>query len=397
MKIILNMLSNKFIYSLRFIKIFLKRYHKVLLALLGLILFSVYIWNRFLRTRNVKDLPLNLSIIGFFILLYIICIFIYIIISLLFPRNLNPIIEKIIDILFIPFRELDKSIKNISIIKKYYEQVLLYIFPLLEYLIIKTDLFYIIFWILPRLILLFVLFIDIFVYYKFEMRYKFVLIGLLLLFNRCFKYSLKNTKIQMIYTFEPLIRGIYTEYYPWVHPAELEPDYDPEEDDNDDPQSHMEIPLDVFIKHQTNCIVNKGITNSMFISHSTYFFDFFQRKYLGELMPDLRKMSPDEKENYRNKFGTYYEALDFFYNKREEFIKPKVEFILRISILLEHYKNTSNFDKKYKYLRIVIFTCYLICWLYVLIISYPQISEEEWKKLIDYLAKYKNILEQTWW
>ena len=102
---------------------------------------------------------------------------------------------------------------------------------LLEYLINKTDLFFIVFWILPRTILLLILGIDIFVFAKFEYRYKFLFIGLLLLFNRCFKYSLKNTKNQMYEDNNPFVRGIGTKYYQYVHPSELEPDFDPEDED----------------------------------------------------------------------------------------------------------------------------------------------------------------------
>ena len=72
-------------------------YNKYKLVILGFILFSIYFWNRFLRSRTSKELPLTLDLFRFLTLSYICVIFLYIIISLLFPRKMNPIIEKLMD------------------------------------------------------------------------------------------------------------------------------------------------------------------------------------------------------------------------------------------------------------------------------------------------------------
>jgi hypothetical protein len=144
-------------------------------------------------------------------------------------------------------KELDKSIKNIPLVQRYYQKTLLYILPYLEFLIIKTDLFYIIFWLFPRILLLLVLLLDVFVFHKFDYRYKFILIGLLLLFNRCFKYSLKNTKNQITTTMTPYVSHITTQYYPGIDPIELAEDYDPNDPDNDDIPTTMGLPLNVFM------------------------------------------------------------------------------------------------------------------------------------------------------
>jgi hypothetical protein len=293
-------------------------------------------------------------------------------------------------------KELDKSIKNIPIIQRYYQKILLYILPYLEFLIIKTDLFYIIFWLFPRIVLLFVLLLDVFVFYKFDYRYKFILIGLLLLFNRCFKYSLKNTKNQITITMTPYVSHISTQYYPGVDPIELAEDYDPNDPDNDDIPPTMGLPLDVFIEHQTNSIVYHNITNNMEIIHSYYSFDYFERLFFGEKLPDISKFSKEQIKNYRNRIGTYSQAWKFLRKKMTEIINPQIHLLLRISVLLEFYYKTSNKTIIYKYVKIVIYTFYLICWLYVFIISVPKMSIEEWNKLIILLDKYKDILLEIW-
>ena len=120
---------NKMKYILKFVKVMGKRYRKVLLALIGLGIFTAYFWMRFLRTRTIKELPLHLSIEGFFILLYLVIIFIYIIISLLFGKNSNPLVEKILDIIFI---FVDKILIK-CIFLTYFKNILVFFY------IIKTD------------------------------------------------------------------------------------------------------------------------------------------------------------------------------------------------------------------------------------------------------------------
>jgi len=401
MKSIVNMI-NKIKYILKYTKVMTLRYRKPLLAFIGLTIFTAYFWMRFLRTRTIKELPLHLSIEGFFLLLYIICIFAYIIISLLFMKPSNPIIEKILDIIFIPIKELDKSFKNIPLIKKHHEKFLIKIFPLLEYLINKTDLFFIIFWILPRIILLLVLGLDIFVFAKFEYRYKFIFIGLLLLFNRCFKYSLKNTKDQIYKDISIFVQSISTKYYHYVHPSELEPDFDPEDEEEGLlwgvwADSLMELPLDVFINHRIEYLIYKNIDNQYLVTHSDYAYKYFQMKYLGYLLPERKAdLSPEELKNYRTSFGNIDNTRNYLSIKRKEYIDTKIHLLIKIAILLEFHNKTSNKTLRYKHLKIIIFAGYLICWGYVLLISYPHISMEEWSRLIIFLNKYESILDQVW-
>ena len=306
-------------------------------------------------------------------------------------------IEKIIDILFIPFKELDKAFKNLTIIKKHSDKILDSIYPLLEFMIIKTDAFFILFWIFPRLLLLIVLFLDIFLFHTFKYKYKFIFIGLLLLFNRCFKYSLKNTRNEKLDDTNIHIYTVSTEYYPWVHPSELEPDYDANEGDNADVTPEMSLPLKIFLDHQIKSIVYKGVTNNISSIHATsYSSKFCQLKYFGAVIPDHRSMSIEEQNNYKTQYGNYWKTRRWVYDKADEYRKAKVKAIIRISVLLEHYHQTSNIDKDYKNIKVLIFLSYLICWLYVLIISIPNIPESEWNKLIVFLNKYQEILNQLW-
>lgn len=68
-----------------------------LIIILGFIIFTLYFWNKFIRPRTSKELPLELTVLKFFTILYVCIIFTYILISVIFPRKSNDIIEKIIE------------------------------------------------------------------------------------------------------------------------------------------------------------------------------------------------------------------------------------------------------------------------------------------------------------
>ena len=366
------------------------------LIFLGFLIFSFYFWSRFLRHRNSKYLPLDLSVLKFFILLYTCLIFLYIVLSLLFLRKGNAIIEKIIDWGFIPLNEFDKFLKNIPIIKRFYKKILFSSIPKLEYLIIETDLFFIILWIFPRLILLAALYIDVFLFHQLHYKYYVVLVGLLLFFNRYFKYSLKFTKLQLITYYTNYIHCIITEYCPGVHPSELAPDYDPNDPDEDEYIEYMSLPLDIFIEHQTKSIVYKKITRKMqFICPTPKLTDKLWIKYVGHKDPLIR-LNQKLPESYTNKFGNnssdcYQKACDLIFKKHYKFKHKVIEKIMKISLLIEFYNKTSNQDETIKKIKILIYTLYFICWLYVLIISMETLDinklfetiNETWEGIVE--------------
>jgi hypothetical protein len=182
------------------------------LIILGGLMFSIYFWNRFLRARTPKFLPLNLNVLGFFILLYICLIFLYITISLIKSKDKNPALEKIIDTLFTPIFEFDCYLKSFSFIGTLFDKFIEFSISYLKYFIIDTYLFFIIFWLFPRLILLTALFIDVFGNYQLYYKYQVLLFGLLLLFffNRYFRYCLKSYKSTLQNQLNFVVDGINT-------------------------------------------------------------------------------------------------------------------------------------------------------------------------------------------
>lgn len=236
-------------------------FNKYKLIILGCIIFSIYFWNRFLKTRTSKTLPLDLTVIKFFVTLNICVIFAYILISLMYPRKSNDILEKLMGWVFIPIKEFDQYFKSFEIIKKYYMQFLDYLIPKLDYVIIKTNILYIVLWIIPRMILLIALWIDIFVFHQLHLKYYVISIGLLLFLNRYLKFSLKSYKTYLIEKNKIYLDSVETPYIFGVHPAELEPDYDPNDPDKQDitEDEFMYLPFEIFINFYTESLVYQNI------------------------------------------------------------------------------------------------------------------------------------------
>src|ERR1700735_2030376 len=103
---------------------YLKNMRYYFLLLIGIVIILWIIWARFNRIRLPKEIPFNLTEIWFYIILYICCIYAYIIISLLISRKSNPLIEKFIKILYTPLVTFDEAIKNNKYVLVRYNKLL---------------------------------------------------------------------------------------------------------------------------------------------------------------------------------------------------------------------------------------------------------------------------------
>jgi hypothetical protein len=287
--------------------------------------------------------------------------------------------------------EFDDYLKNTCLIKPYYEDFISYIIPKLELVIIKSDIFFIVFWIFPRLVMLTALFIDVFIFNQLHYKYMVIFFGLLLFFNRYFKYSLKTYKKKLIETNRKYISNISTPYVPGIHPSELEQNYDPEEEDHDVCPEIMDLPLENFIEFQTESIVYGNITREIEIIFSTQQLrDELWHKHFGH--SDFWKgFKLELPENYINIFGdkipdNNYQAQSFIEEIENTFKKNQINKIVTISLLIEYYTKTNNFNEKFKKIKLLIYVNYLLCWLYILIVSIQTLN----------IAELMLILNKTW-
>ena len=80
-------------------------FNKYFFTFLGSLMFLTYLWFRFIRERLPKDIPFNLSVWGFILLLEITLIYLFVCLSYAGSSN-NKVVKILIDWLFIPLEEL---------------------------------------------------------------------------------------------------------------------------------------------------------------------------------------------------------------------------------------------------------------------------------------------------
>ena len=373
--------------NLKFL-LFLK--HKISI-LFGLLLFSTFIYYRFIRERLPKDIPLNLNILGFLIIVYLCCIYIYIIYKLLFPyKEPNKFIEKIIEYVYKPLKDFDTYLKDLLFIKSYYEDYISKFANNIKYLfkekIQGIILFEWIFYIIPRIVLISTLLIDIYYFGRLYYIYKVLLIGILLILRRYILYSIKKAKIDFIEVLTIDI-SILMVYVPGVHLTER-PEYisqeEVDEEDDDDWPPSMNLDLKTFIEFWTN-----------FIAYNNY-IDFYPHKYNNEEFTfhfvdlsefyryKIYKENPPYSLFFSNTFCARTQILkksskDF--NTYISMYKKKTNDIIQLALMLE-YKNINDDNSLYKYIKVGIFSCYLLSWLSILILSIHTLNIEDIINLI---------------
>src|ERR1700677_5398872 len=227
----------------------------LIMSILGLLIFTAFIWFRFVRERLPKDIPFNLSIEGLFILLWICMIYLYIIYTLSTKNKLsNAFLNNLINNIFKPLEALDHSIKNHRLINPYYKRFIIYLSNKLDPILHDNRLYYYTFAIFPRLVLVTALWIDVFWFHKLFYIYKVLLIGILLILNRYIIYSLKYAKEHFITQLEPLI---YPPTIPYDHGICAKVYYNGDEelaDEEYDEEPTMCLPLRDFIKYASESI-----------------------------------------------------------------------------------------------------------------------------------------------
>jgi len=335
-----------------------------ILIIVGLLMFSAYIWLRFIRLRLPRDIPFNLSILGLIILIEICTIYGYILFALLRKdKEPNPIVVYIIDQVYKPLIAFDNFIKDFPSIQSIYPRFMVFVAYKLNFAIKDTSIFYVIFYIFPRLVLVTALMIDTFYFHQLYYLYKVLLIGILLFLHRYIIYSFKHTKELLIVQKEPYMTNISMEYIPGV----IESDEDDEDDDDIPPT--MSIPLRKFIELQTKAIVDEDKQYDYMIYHTQKYWEEVRILYKLGLKDDV-PMS----------------IVRLAINKEKlQIDHPKN--LIQISVMLEYYNMTVE-NKRYKNLKKLITLNYLLSWSYILIMSGTM---ELTMKLIEVLSIYNNI------
>lgn len=363
-----RILQNPMIISPK-IKTLLQRYS---LILLGFIIIILFIWFRYIRARLSKDLPFSyLSAKSFLIITTICIIYILIIKGLVKPSVKKTILsEYIVPMLYLPLESFDQFIKEP--LEK--EKIVTFIANKLSYLIKDTSIFYIIFAIIPRMILVSVLTLDIFYFQKLHYIYYFLYLTIFLFLNKYIIYSFKTEKKRLIEETKILLmnESISTPYVPGVHPND---DPDNEDYDEMDPffanNAYMSLPLELFIDFQVKSMVYDNITRKFSINLSEIYHDEIKKKY--NCSSDI---VTEEQQ--------YWEHVK---NDKKNFLEPKINKIVDLGCLIEYHNITHHQNIYFKTIKVFLFATYLICWTYILIKSLPNLDKTSFIALSLYFSK----------
>lgn len=344
-----------------------------LINILGLLLVYWLIWVRFIRERLPKNIPFILTEEKFYVLTYICIIYLFIIFLLIFPRNPNKFSKTLFEYLYMPLTTFDTTLKtnkfalNFSI--KSFSRLYQEIRPLNSKLFYSKKSFivplHLIFYMIPRCILIILLLLDIFYFKKIENFYSFILLGILPLLNRYLKYSFKNVKEIYIIDLKkrwdaviifgkeellPLQRDDFSE-------NESFENYINREYEMNEKRLTMEEYMDLYINENLNFYEAYPFLNKEYIQKQ--FFPTFSLEELQNLEND---------KNYEKKLSEIDSNLKIFDFSQK---MSECEMIISYHAI---YSSVTNIPY-IKWGRIFIFILYFICWFYILCISFHTLND----------------------
>lgn len=322
------------------------------LLFLGIFLFTVYFWDRLIRIRLPRNIPFLSNIFVVLFLFSICCTYIFILYRIFYPPKSQWILQTLIKELTIirqSFIALDNHIKSIPFIKKRFGSYLIKYAYSIEY-------WYRFRWLRRRLLLyffgpsyiLFIVFmIDIFWFHQLKYFYYFIPLTISSLILPYILYSINSYVNSLIEIWSPEIKFIKVPHKYGVLPPE---DYE----DCDFTPDSMYLELEVFLPHHTEQIY------------------FEKENYYYEVSP-ISKYYKEIKEKYNY---NYVEGVipDYFFNlTHQPFIKV-IEDMTQINMILKYYEMTMFYTTKplmpkMKPFKVILYIGYLICWIYILVIT----------------------------
>jgi hypothetical protein len=344
------------------------RFRFYMLTLLGFIMASIMLWGQYLRPRLPRDIPFHLTLFRLILLLFTCLVFVLVLKHLIRPKPskfilyIYPYLAPYHQLIFQPLYALDYVIRDsLFNITKAIIRLLPYItFPNRRH----TFLFYFFLNFIPRLILVILFILDIFYFKKLELMYMYIWLGFIPLAITYVKYILNQTKEDYILYLEPLYKA-----YPIPKNKEQEKEWasmnttDPVEYE-EYATSIRQFMLDMFLLY--NEYNYEPVTPWNTVQKYYTFDDIFEKcdgdfEYLPKDMKDVAERD-------------FYELMPL--------ILILDAFLTDYDITIEKGNGPTAYDIRFnikrhyplKYWNIGIYSVYLICWVYILVISLPTFT-----------------------
>lgn len=292
-----------------------------LIAFLSLLLFFGFLWFRFVRERLPKNIPIDLSTMGFIIITFICVMYAIGILLILLGKTTNNFVPDSTLLLYKPF-EYFTEIKGIQ---PYFSKYLLKFTTYLEKKNMQN--LYIIFELIPRTLLVIFFAIDVFYFKNIWTFYTILPIGLLIFIAKFIKYC-----IQFILQKNISIINERADIHCFNFKTE---------------EGSSLISTKDFIKEQAY----RKLNSLSLVEYAV----FFNIQYVKSLRVRL---------NIPNNLGIDTEK----FKKR---IVSGINLALALYILILKY---TQQQLRFKYLTLCILVLYLISWTYILYVSFPSLN-----------------------
>ena len=272
----------------------------------------------------------------------------------------NDLLKNIVNIIYKPLKILDQTLKKNVIVKFYYTKIQKFILTVIHRFIVPKVVnpylkIVITFEILPRVFIGSTLALDVFYFHELHYIYNVVYISIVILVAKYLKYSFAYAKEQYILFLEEITDGILTNHtYP-----------------EDDPLFLYERSVREFIDIQTDAIV---------LGESTYTY--------SPITSDKHSLAFRKRNNLPLTTKEYQLTLNELKLLHKDFYDV-MEIAVPLSVYLEEYRYAENYSRL-RYTKVVIFSLYLICWLYILIIS---LDITNYPTIMEFLKIFKDISE----
>jgi hypothetical protein len=325
----------------------MKKLIKLILFILCFIFLISLFWYRFIRERLPRDIPYKMSVFSFIIILLICTGLIFSIISIIVEHkpkqyNILIIIQKYF---YKPSGFFINYIKDNEITASYFKRYLILFVDYVEKL--NYNKVYLFMELIPRIIIVSTFFLDVIYYHHMYYFYKILLLGIIVLIVKNILFCFKHLADQTISIIEER-----AEIYCFNIVNDKEPGVT------------LILSGEEFVNQQVYRIINgKPLINSGVVSKMS--FVNAEKKRLN--LPDTFRLNLIKLRDETRKVINMAIAL------------------LKIINLYEKEKE----KEKYKYMSMIISTIYLICWVYILIVSFHKID------FVSFIEQIKVILLYT--
>jgi hypothetical protein len=326
------------------------------------------VWSQYLRPLLPRDIPFHLTLFSLLLLLFICLVFVLVLKHLIAPKPAKFIIYiyPYHQLIFQPLSALDLVVRESLLIKriiKLFAQHLSSITFMYSY---QIFLLYFFLNFIPRILLLILFILDILYFKKLELMYLFIWLGFIPLFIRYIKYILEQTLEDYILYLEPLYEGYVIpqnkeqkEEWNDLHPCDWE----------ERKYSYYAKPIRTFIFYKTTTYeeYNYAPVPTWDVVQKYYTTNEIHEKCLG----DRNQMPKDMKDVVERDF---YELMPLVLNL--ELFMTNYNYIIKEGNSVTDYEIKYNIKRRYplKDWNIGIYSVYLVCWVYILVISLPTFT-----------------------